>query len=175
LLLVLMSLATVCASSANACVAVFSLPPVAIIAAPVASLWAAALVAAAAVQCRVGGNRLPFRRRGPPSSSDLRRLMHLSDGSQGVLASAESLSGSVRTALGWNATGLVAVAMLLLALALPDAHATFSTPQRVLLPLSLLLNQALICVALRALAAAAGTTAKVWELDVALLAHPQGA
>ena len=124
--------------------------------------------------------------------------MHLSDGSQGVLApapsrsraacfpsyspvpllgvlaGAESLSGSVRTALGWNATGLVAVAMLLLALALPDAHATFSTPQRVLLPLSLLLNQALICVALRALAAAAGTTAKVWELDVALLAHPQG-
>ena len=93
----------------------------------------------------------------------------------GVLASAESLSGSVRTALGWNATGLVAVAMLLLALALPDAHATFSTPQRVLLPLSLLLNQALICVALRALAAAAGTTAKVWELDVSLLAHPQGA
>ena len=60
-----MSLATVCASSANACVAVFSLPPVAIIAAPVASLWAAALVAAAAVQCRVGGNRLPFRRRAP--------------------------------------------------------------------------------------------------------------
>ena len=72
-----------------------------------------------------------------------------------MLASAESLSGSVRTALGWNATGLVAVAVLLLALALPDAHATFSTPQRVLLPLSLLLNQALICVALRALAAAA--------------------
>lgn len=171
LLLLAMGTSAVCTGSTPACATVLLLPPLAIAVGPIVGLWACLCVAADLLCGARGGGRLPFLRRSAPSTRNLKQLMEQSDGPQGALARADSLAGVVRSAMAYNAASTLAVCVLLLALALPKVGALFSTAQRWLLPCALLSTQALLCLALRSLAASAGMTSQMWELLVSIEAE----
>jgi hypothetical protein len=166
-----MGTAAVCTGSKPACAAVLLIPPLAIAYGPIVGLWAGLCVTGSLLCGPRGGGRLPFLRRSTPSTRNLKQQMEQSDGPQGALARADSLAGVVRSAMAYNAASTLAVCVLLLALALPQVGALFSTAQRWLLPVALLATQALLCLALRALAASAGMTPQMWQLLVSIEAE----